>query len=203
MFFCAGLSLILGCHDEEKEQQAFAVITDLVQAEKGDEALAQLSVFLERYPKNALAWVIKGNLHEKNDANAQAKLAYERALKLNPKQVQALNGLGILANKRADYPEAMQYFERAVAVDPTYAGAWSSMVNVALKRHHDEKALKIAKKAVALDPNNPVYAANLAIAYHYNKMLPERARAHQRAKALGYNNLTALEQIFLGILSVR
>ncbi len=51
--------------------------------------------------------------------SAEARVNYEQALKIEPRDVYALMGLGLLAYRESDFPRASEYFSRAVTVDPS------------------------------------------------------------------------------------
>jgi hypothetical protein len=77
------------------------------------------------------------------------------------------------------------------------------MTTIALKQKQDKKALEFAKKGYELDKTDPVIAANLAIAYHYNNDKVNRDKLTQTAKELGYAKVDTLLKIYSGELTVR
>ena len=173
--------------------------------ERGDAqgAVQQLAAYLERYPRDDLAWTILGNAHEDLNQDDQAQAAYDRALAINPRRFEAIGGLGVLHRKRGDDDAAMQAYRRALAIEPNYAQAYSSMTVVALRLHRDAEALAYAKKGYELDTTDPATAANLAVAYHYNGDAANRDRLTKIAVQLGYAKGDRLQQIYDGTLTVR
>ena len=77
------------------------------------------------------------------------------------------------------------------------------MAVVELARKNDRVALNYAYKAYQYDKKNSVVAANLAVAYHYNRNFRQRDFYTKIAKRLGYKNIAGLQKIYKGILSVR
>jgi tetratricopeptide (TPR) repeat protein len=166
-------------------------------------AIRQLTAYLEQYPRDDVAWTVLGNAHEDMDQDDQAKGAYDRALQINPRRHQAVGGLGILHRKRGDDDAAMQAYRRALAIEPGYGQAYSSMTVIALRQNRDAEALEYARKGYDLDQADPVTAANLAVAYHYNGDTANRDRLTTRALQLGYRKGDQLRKIYDGTLTVR
>jgi tetratricopeptide (TPR) repeat protein len=160
--------------------------------------IAAAKLYLESYPDDDLGWLFLGHArYDTNDMTA-AKAAYSHAVELNANRVEALTGLGMVASRLKDYDEAMKWYAKAVSIDPNYGAAYSSMVSIALKRGDFAYAVKMGRMGVRLNEKDPVIAANLAIAYHFNKQIDERNDMAQTAVALGYKNKDKLQEIFEG-----
>ncbi len=61
----------------------------LYDADRRDEALREVDAALEAEPRYAPAWLLLGEIHQGDGRNGQAKAAYERFLKLQPRGEQA------------------------------------------------------------------------------------------------------------------
>ena len=170
---------------------------------KTEEAITQLKEYLESFARDDLAWTILGHAYKDLGRMDEAQASYESALNVNSRQFQAITGQGIVHRTRGEYDKAMKAYERAVEIDPKYAQAYSSMTTIALKQKQDKKALEFAKKGYELDKTDPVIAANLAIAYHYNNDKVNRDKLTQTAKELGYAKVDTLLKIYSGELTVR
>ncbi|MUG98090.1 tetratricopeptide repeat protein [Scytonema sp. UIC 10036] len=165
--------------------------------------VAKLKVYLEAKPNDDLAWTILGNSYEKLKDDKNAESAYTKALKINPKRFEALTGMGILQRKRKNYDAAISYYQKSLAINPNYAQAYTSMSVIALKQNKDKQALEYAKKADEIEKNEPVIAANLALAYHYNGMKDLRDKMTQKAQELGYKNMDVMQKIYSGKMTIR
>ena len=168
-----------------------------------DQSFSQLEKYLQDYPKDDLAWTIKGNILQDLDLDDEAEAAYRTALTLNEENFQATNSLGISYRKKGDYEQAMSYYRKALELKPGYAQAYSSMAIIELKWNNDSEALRLAKIAYNNDKKDPVIAANLAVTYHYNGNDKERDKFTEIAKILGYANIDKLQQIYSGELTIR
>jgi len=173
-----------------------------IKAGENEKAVTDLEAYLETYPEDSLAWTILGNVHSKTGRLDDAQTAYEKAISLDPKQSDAVNGLGVLHRKRGNYDAAMEAYQKAIAINPKNAQAYSSMTTIAFKKHEDAKALEYARKGYDLDQTDPVIAANLAIAYHYNKDIENRDKFTAIAKELGYSRMEDIEKIYSGEMTI-
>ena len=97
----------------------------------------------------------------------------------------------------------MEYYNKSVKINPNYAQAYTSMAVIELKRYRDQHAVELGQKAFELDKRDPVIAANLAVAYHYNKRFGERDRMYEESRKLGYRKMASLDRIFKGEITVR
>ena len=166
-------------------------------------AVIKLKQQLEVTPRDDGVWTLLGHAYEDVDQDEEAEAAYRKALEINPRRVDAITGMGILSRKNGKYDEAMAHYEKALSLDPSYAHAHSSMTLIAIKQGNDEKALEYAKKGYDLDKTDPVIVANLAVAYHYNRMFELRDKMTGEAKKLGYNKTEALQKIYTGEMTLR
>jgi tetratricopeptide (TPR) repeat protein len=197
------LACVAACGDTSGNPIRRGAIAKVYEGGDAQRAIQQFTAYLERYPRDDLAWTILGHAHEDLDQDDQARVAYDRALSVNPRRFQAVGGLGVLHRKQGNDDAAMQAYRRAIAIEPGYAQAYSSMTVVALRLHKDVEALEYAKKGYELDKTDPGTAANLAVAYHYSGDTANRDRLTTIALRLGYRKGDRLQQIYDGTLTVR
>ncbi|MCY4021082.1 MAG: tetratricopeptide repeat protein [Chloroflexi bacterium] len=111
------------------------------------EALAQIESAIARHPSHAeyhatLAWFQL----ERGDASP-AREGFERTITINPYEMLANYGLGVLAYKDKDWETAAGYFLNAMAAQP---GRPETMYYLSLVRHRqgdNERALHWMQKA--------------------------------------------------------
>lgn len=166
-------------------------------------ALVRLEGYLKKHPKDVMAWTIKGNILEQIDDDDAAEAAYLSALAINPKAFEAICSMGILRRKRGDYDGAIRYYRRAIEINPDYAQAYSSMAVIEIRRGNDPEALRLAQIGYTKDQEDPVIAANLAIACHYSGKMDLRDKYTRIAEKLGYQRMETLAQIYSGELTIR
>jgi protein O-GlcNAc transferase len=85
-------------------------------------------------PNNALGHANRGNALRSLGRLPEAKDAYEAALAVSPRSVDALNGLGTLAVLGGAPDEAVRLFRRALEQQPDLAEARLNLAVAELKR---------------------------------------------------------------------
>jgi tetratricopeptide (TPR) repeat protein len=145
--FAAAMMLAVMGHAAAKDAKKLDQIAEIYTSGKVEKAIPQLKSYLSVHADDDLGWTILGHAYKDLGQNAEAKKAYIEALTQNPKRVEALTGLGMLARIAKNYDEAMKRYKQAIKIDPKFGGAYSSMVTIALKRGEFKKAVSIGEKA--------------------------------------------------------
>ena len=117
----------------------------------------------------------------------QARRAYSQALKKDPKNVEALSGLGNLYVAMNDYNKALESFHKATEIDPKKARGWYELGMCQSRVKDWSPALASLQKAVDLDPENRqvvhAYGYCLARAGKYDASYAVFARVDGEAMA--------------------
>lgn len=106
----------------------------------------------------------------------EAKAIYNALLAKDPKDANALNGMGWCLFGAGDIDAAKPYFERAIAADPKAAGSLNGLARILSAKGDTDGAIKIWKQMVETIPGVHAGTAGLAEAYlekeEYQKALP-------------------------------
>ena len=199
------MTVSLGCDQltsKKNKAQLDAIAGELNETGPSPAIAAQLQTYLENYPKDDLAWVILGNCQTDLEDLPAAANAFESALKINPRCVQAITGQGILLRQQGRFDEAVAMYQKALEVDPNYAQSYASMVTLEIYRKNYAKAIQYGEQSYRLDDTDPVIAANLAVAYHYLDDVANRDKFRKIAAQLNYRNMDTLQQIFDGEIEI-
>ena len=103
----------------------------------------------------------------------QAKNIFEQAVKINPKHLDAINFLGIIAAQTKNYQLAVGYFDSAIKLDRNNSYLYCSRGRVYLEINQIELALINFKKAISLQPSFAEAYCHQAIALALQKQLNE------------------------------
>lgn len=104
------------------------------------------------------------DLAEKYAARRQfteAQIYYERALKIRPDDLRALNNLGFAYQAMAKYPQAAACFKKALAQSPNNAIAYNNLAGTLYQMGMADSAKTLWEKALQIDPNNAQIRKNL------------------------------------------
>ncbi|GCE27357.1 hypothetical protein KDA_28410 [Dictyobacter alpinus] len=98
----------------------------------------------------------EGDQYLKQQSYSQALMAYEEALRMDPRNFYAWNGKGTALYNQGNYRKALESYQRATEIEPNNAIVWVS-AGLALNRlQRYQQALVHFERALSIDP---VYVA--------------------------------------------
>jgi cytochrome c-type biogenesis protein CcmH/NrfG len=83
---------------------------------------------------NTAAWIQLGHVYFDTDQYQKASVAYEKALKIDPRNADVLTDLGIMYRRSGQPQKAIKSFDRALAINPKHETA---MFNKGIVLMHD------------------------------------------------------------------
>ena len=125
-----------------------------------DKTLAQALTKAREKPHGAMAWVNLGDaLAQKlrDSANLKyydyAEMAYGHALQLDPKSVDAMNGMAWVVGGRHVFDQSIEWANRALKIDPRNAPARGIIGDAALELGDYDRAFDEYQKMMDLRPD--------------------------------------------------
>lgn len=182
----------------------------LTPAERGDIYMARkmyreaIETYLQAPASAAMLNKIGIAYHQLADLDNAGKY-YQRAIKMDPKYVDAVNNLGTVYYSKKSYRRAIAEFRKVLNVKPDAASTWANLANAYFERKQYDLSTDAVQKALELDPNvleshssvgSLVQDRNVAdrAKYHYY-LAKSLAKKGQNADALIYIR-KALEEGF-------
>ncbi|MFI1162487.1 tetratricopeptide repeat protein [Streptomyces sp. NPDC020801] len=107
---------------------------------------------LEIEPHNKVAWYNLGVIAQQEGRTTDARKAYDKALKIDPKYASALYNEALLL-KSSDPDRAMGLLARAIAARPNAATAHLQLGLILARKDRDDQAGDEFRRAVAADPS--------------------------------------------------
>jgi len=92
-----------------------------------------------------------GDSHLRSANFEEAKMAYEKALKKDPKNRKVLDGLLEVVRLGGYYEDTLSSFENAIEVDPSVKEAWYGKGAVLFETKHFQEALEAFEEVLRLD----------------------------------------------------
>ena len=123
-------------------------------------------------PKNSQRHYILGGILDKTGASEKAIKSYQKAIKLKPDFIEALNNLGLVFKKNNQYQEAIQCFKKALYTHNESPTIWANLGNVYKESGQMALATDALEKAIAIDPSLTAVYSNLLLALNYNANIP-------------------------------
>ena len=125
-----------------------------------DKALTQALAKAREKPRRAMAWANLGDaLAQKlrDSANLKyydyAEMAYRQALQLDPRSVDAMNGIAWVAGGRHVFDQSIEWANRALKIDPGNAPARGIIGDAALELGDYDQAFDEYQKMMELRPD--------------------------------------------------
>jgi Tfp pilus assembly protein PilF/peroxiredoxin len=122
-----------------------------------------------------------GTLYLKGGQPSRARLAFERALALQPSYAEASNSLGALVAQNGDLAGAVQRFRAALEARPDFPDALNNLGYALFQSGQAEEAHGLYQKALMLKPDFPEAHNNLGIFFGRRGDLALAERHFRRA----------------------
>lgn len=100
---------------------AFDRAIEAMQSEQWDQAEQRLLAMTEQYPVLSGPWVNLGKVYAKTERPDEAVVALEKALELNPNNLDAYNHLALLKREAGEFDQAEAHYRQALEVWPFHA----------------------------------------------------------------------------------
>ena len=112
------------------------------------EAETLVRQLLERDPRDASLYYKLGIVLAAQYQDADAELAYQRAIDLEERYVLALNGLGELYSSQSRWNEALIVYEQAVDIESSYTDAQLGRGQALWQLGQDREAIQVLNVAI-------------------------------------------------------
>ena len=176
--------------DPKLDAARFNLGKALASAGRGKEADAAFEASFELSPeRKKLALAAK---HHQEGRIEDAEQLYRQVLNNNPRNVDALRMLAMVAATAKRYDDAERLLRKAVGIAPDFLTAVVDLGRVLKEQDRFEEAIDCLKNAIAINPNNPHTHFLLASAYSPAALNHEAAREYRRALDLAPEHPGAL-----------
>jgi Tfp pilus assembly protein PilF len=128
-----------------------------VRSKETDEALNDLNEAIELDPRNAMAFLLRGNLRERKKEVEQALSDYNEAIKLAPDapgMEVGYNNRSVMRLSRGDIAGAHEDINNAIRLNPRAAALYNQRAIIQLQEGKPDNAADY-QKALELNPNLP------------------------------------------------
>jgi tetratricopeptide (TPR) repeat protein len=139
----------------------------------------------ELTPNSSEPWSALGIEYLKVNEDAQAEVALQRALSVDPRHLEALNNYALLLLNHGQPAEALKVGARAITVDPEYAEALNTIGTAFHAMGRFPEAVGQYKRALRSRPDYRLAWINLGNTYLTAGVPDSALRAFRRAVSLG------------------
>ena len=123
----------------------------------------------EKKNNNDLLWTLRGLSYLNKNNKIDSFKCLNMAVKINPKNIDAKNYLGILYNNSGKLRQAEKYFKECIQSKPDYISSIFNLANLKIKTNNFEEAISLYIKALKINENIEKIYINLGFAYQSTK----------------------------------
>lgn len=177
----AGSKVVIGDARPQDIQQ----LIDLLRKGQPAVAEARARVLLAKHPKLAILFNILGGAQAAQGKTAEARAAFETALKLDPAYGEARDAYGRLLMRAGDLDGALAAFRRVLKDLPDYVPALGNLGLALCAKGETEAGVVALRRALERDPRQPEIRLALGTNLAAAKDAPEAVAALREALAQG------------------
>jgi tetratricopeptide (TPR) repeat protein len=182
------LTVIIGCGGRAVKRAPIDTVTRDLDTDTRIEMLEQMAV---NYPDDANLYYELGNIFYDQVMANEARLNYEKALKLDPKLNRARVNLAMLLAESDEVDSAKVLLGEALEMDPADPKAYTNLGVVYYTEMNVDAAVKYFSKALEIDPDNLEAHYNLGLAFAESGLLVEAIIEWRRILELDETSETA------------
>jgi tetratricopeptide (TPR) repeat protein len=146
--------------DAKLDSARLTLVHALSEAGREEEARSRLQEFLGADPARGM--IAEAAVHQRAGRLEKAELRYREILRRDPRNIEALRLLALIALQTEHYGQAVQLLKRVVEIAPDHLAAWIDLSRAQLERFDVPAALASIRRAEAMNPRSPVVQLQLA-----------------------------------------
>ena len=127
-----------------------------------------------------------------------AEVIFQKILSFDPKNIDALNNLGVLYFHRGDVNRAISYFQQVLELNENYFEALENLAYCMIFEDNFQEAMPLFKKALSFKPNDVNLLNSLATCLVKSKAFKEAEELYKKSYEIN-NNQPQLIEILNGI----
>ena len=171
--------LMLTCGLALAEDSFYETVKDMPAKERREALKIRID---EGYPSKENYFHLGNAIYETGDP-AGAAMAFEQAIKLDPKFFKATVNLALMYDEQKNYSKAIEVFESAAALEPDNAEVWSHMGNTYYAQRQYPKAMELYRKALSMQEEAPHALYSMGVAFADAGLFREAVNYWQRVAA--------------------
>ena len=186
---------------KDPPQDQLQHLIDLCSQGQLPDALKQANELIAKFPGSVVLHNICGTILTRLQQYDLAINSFQKALKIQPKYVDAYNNLGILFKDQRDLESATECYRNALEIKPDHAEAHYNLGAVSEIQNDLEGAIRSYQKALEIKPDLVYVYKHLGLVLQKVGKFKEAAQIYKRSIALNsgdflaYNSLGVTENI--------
>lgn len=152
-----------------------------------DKAINSFQTAVENDPEMVDAWIILGELHERNGTGNPMKY-YENALTVSPDNPQVMHSMAFYLQNNGDIPKALEIYKDITLKNRQYTDAYINAGILYIEMDSLKQAFEQMNILAGVQPENP-------FAYYYRGVI-HKAYGNYESAAIDLQNAVNLQPLF-------
>ena len=168
----------------ESVQEKFQYIEEA----KRDKHILDLERKLTDEPENDRVIFELAKIYYYRSSYSQAQTLLEKAIKVNPKEIEYYNLLGTVYIKKYEWQKAIDIFKKTTAADKRNGSSWSNLCYAYEKAGSYKEAIEAGEQSLAYGKGDIQTWSSMAISYYYQEEFDKSIESFKKAIDLDRNN---------------
>jgi len=134
-------------NETKKVINNYSLVIDLIKQKKINEASDKVERLIKENPSQSVYFNLKGLVDVIRKDNQAAKASYNKAIKLNPGNIQAYVSLAKIMLDEKRYTQAKKYVNQALAIDKYSITSYKILADVTMQQKGVEEVQKLLNEA--------------------------------------------------------
>ena len=176
------------------------ILLDHYQNGRYDDAEKLAILLTEQFPHDQFSWKVLGATLKKKGKVSESLVASQKAVDINPQDVEAHSNLGNTLHELGKFEEAEASYRQAVIINPDYAIGHNNLGNTLKELGRLQEAQASYKQAVTINPDYAIAHNNLGVILQELGRLQEAHASYKQAVTINsdyanaHNNLGVILQ---------
>ncbi|MEQ8224149.1 MAG: tetratricopeptide repeat protein, partial [Candidatus Eremiobacterota bacterium] len=168
----------------ESVQEKFQYIEEA----KRDKHILDLERKLTDEPENDGVIYELAKIYYYRSSYSQAQTLLEKAIKVNPKEIEYYNLLGTVYIKKYEWQKAIDIFKKTTGVDKKNGSSWSSLCYAYERSGSYKEAIEAGEQSLVYGKGDIQTWSSMAISYYYLEEFNKSIESFKKAVELDRNN---------------
>ena len=176
------------------------ILLDHYQNGRYDDAEKLAILLTEQFPHDQFSWKVLGATLKKKGKVSESLVASQKAVNINPQDVEAHSNLGNTLHELGKFEEAQASYRQAVIINPDYAIGHNNLGNTLKELGRLQEAQASYRQAVIINPDYAIAHNNLGVILQELGRLQEAHASYKQAVTINsdyanaHNNLGVILQ---------
>lgn len=149
------------------------ILINKFKAEQYSDVIKKISILLKKNNENDFLWNLSGLCFQRLNRVNDAIFTFEKAIKLNPKNIAAKNNLALSLKNIKNYQRAENLMKEILENNPNYLNTIVNLANLKNETYYFDDALAYYKKALEINKNIPEIYLNISNILQSNNKIEE------------------------------